>query len=60
METKVVKVYYLNWFIVLSKPNQTRYGLSPVYVDSETQKKSAAAYLWKKLGFRTESCDYFK
>ena len=43
----------------LSKWNQTRYGVSPVYVESKTERIFAIAWLGKKLVFHTESCDYF-
>ena len=38
----------------LSKPNQTRYGVSPVYPESKTKKIFAVACLGKKLVFHTE------
>ena len=44
----------------LSKWNQTRYGVSPVYVESKTKRIFAIACLGKKLVFHTEICDYFK
>ena len=44
----------------LFKSNQTRYGVSPVYLESKTQRIFGIAYLGKKLAFDTEICDYFE
>ena len=44
----------------LSKWNQTRYGVSPVYAESKTKRIFTIACLGKRLGFHTEICDYFK
>ena len=38
----------------LFKSNQTRYGVSPVYLESETKRIFAIACLGKKLAFHTE------
>ena len=40
--------------------NQTCYGVSPVYIGSETIRFFAIACLGKKLVFHTEICDLFK
>ena len=44
----------------LFKSNQTRYGVSPGYVESKTKKIFAIASLGKKLVFHTEMCNYFE
>ena len=41
----------------LSKTNQTRYGVSHVYVECKTKEIFAIAFLGKKLGFHTEICE---
>ena len=40
--------------------NQTRYGVSPLYVESKTKRFFALASLEKKLVFHTEMCNYFE
>ena len=40
--------------------NQTCYGVSPVYIESETKRIFATACLGKHLGFHTEICYYFE
>ena len=44
----------------LSKLNQTRYGVSNVYLERKTKRIFAIACLGKKLVFHTEICDYFE
>ena len=44
----------------LSKPNQTRYGVSHVCVDCITKRIFAIACLGKKLVLHTEICYYFE
>ena len=44
----------------LFKSNQTRYGVSPGYVESKTKRIFAIASLGKKLVFHTEMCNYFE
>ena len=36
------------------------FGVSPVYIESETKRFFAIACLAKKLVFQTENCDLFK
>ena len=47
-----------DWVIELSKVNRTRYGVSPVYIESETKKIFAIACLGKRLVFHTEILTY--
>ena len=42
----------------LSKFNQTRYGVSPVYIESKTKRIFAIAWLGKKLVFQSELSTY--
>ena len=42
------------------KSNQTRYGVSHVYLESRTKRIFAIACLGKKLIFHTEICEYFE
>ena len=42
------------------KSNQTRYGVSPVYLDSRTKRIFAIACLGKKLVLQSEICEYFE
>ena len=42
----------------LSKSNETRYGVSQVYIESTTKRIFAIACLGKKLVFHTESCEF--
>ena len=44
----------------LFKSNQTRYGVSPVYLESKTERIFGIAYVGKKLAFDTEICYYFE
>ena len=44
----------------MSKVNQTRYGVSPGYVECKTEKIFAISCLGKKLVFHTEICVYFE
>ena len=44
----------------LFKSNQTRHGVSPVYVKSKTDRIFGIACLGKKLAFDTEICYYFE
>ena len=44
----------------LFQSNQTRHGVSPVYVESKTERIFGIACLGKKLVFHTEICYYFK
>ena len=44
----------------LSKSNQTRYGVSHVYVECKTKRIFGIACLEKKFVFHTEICDYFQ
>ena len=44
----------------LFKSNQTRYGVSHVYLESRTKRIFAIACLGKKLVFHTEICEYFE
>ena len=47
-----------HWVKELSKSNQTWYGVSPVYIESETKRFFAIACLGKKLVFHTEILTY--
>ena len=40
--------------------NQTQYGVSPVCLESKTERIFGIARLGKKLVFHTEICDYFE
>ena len=44
----------------LFKSNQTRYGVSHVYLECRTKTIFGIAWLGKKLAFQTEICDYFQ
>ena len=44
----------------LFKSNQTRYGVSPGYVEYKPKRIFAIASLGKKLVFHTEMCNYFE
>ena len=44
----------------LFKSNQTRYGVSPGYVECKTERIFGKACLGKKLFFDTEICYYFE
>ena len=44
----------------LSKSNQTRYGVSHVYVECKTKRIFGIACLGKKLVFHTEISYYFE
>ena len=53
--SKIQKFY---WIKELSKCNQTRYGLSHVYLKSKTKRIFAIACLGKKLDFHTGICEF--
>ena len=53
--SKIQKFYRIK---ELSKPNQTRYGLSHVYLESKTKRIFAIACLGKKLVFQSEIQTY--
>ena len=40
------------------KLNQTRYGVSHVYLESKTKGIFAIAYVGRKLGFHSEICEF--
>ena len=42
----------------LSKSNQTRYGVSPVYLEAKTKRIFAIALLGKKFAFQSEISTY--
>ena len=42
----------------LFKSNQTRYGVSPGYIESKTKTIFGIACLGKKLVFHTEICEF--
>ena len=44
----------------LFKSHHTRYGVSPLCIESKTKRVFAIACLGKGLGFHTEICDYFE
>ena len=44
----------------LAKSNQTRYAVSPGYVECKTKRIFGIACLGKKLVLHTEICNYFK
>ena len=44
----------------LFKSNQTRYGVSPEYVECKNERSFGIACLGKKLIFDTEICYYFE
>ena len=55
--SKIEKFYRVK---EMSKWNQTRYGVSPGYLEAKTKRILAIASLEKKLVFHTESCNYFE
>ena len=42
----------------MSKSNQTRHGVSHVYLECKTERIFAIACLGKNLAFHTEICDF--
>ena len=42
----------------MSKSNQTRYGVSHVYLECNAKRIFAIAFLGKKLGFHTEISEF--
>ena len=55
--SKILKFYRIK---ELSKSNQTRHGVSHLYLESKTKRIFVIACLGKKLVFHTEICNYFK
>ena len=57
---RILKIGLFHRVKELFKLNQTRYGVSPVYLESKTERIFGIACLGKKLAFDTEICDYFE
>ena len=53
----ILKIGMFHWVKELSKPKQTRYGVSPSNLESKTKRTFAIACLWEKLVFHTEICE---
>ena len=59
-EKRILKIGLLDRVKELCKPNQTRCGVSPLYLKSKRKKIFAIACLGIKLGFQTAICDFRK
>ena len=57
-EYRILKIGLFHRVKDLSKSNQTRYGVSHVYIKSKTKRISAIDCLGKKLVFHTEICEF--
>ena len=57
-DKRILKIGLFDWVKELSKSNQTRQGVSPVFLGFKTKIISAKDCLGKKLGFHTEICDF--
>ena len=57
---RILKIGLFRRVKELSKSNQTRYGVSPVYLEAKTKRIFAIALLGKKLVFHTEICEFRK
>ena len=53
----ILKIGLFHWVNELSKPKQTRYGVSPIYLETKT-KKNCHRLPRKKIGFHTEICEF--
>ena len=56
-EQRILKIGLFHRVKELSKSNQNRHGVSPVYIESKTTGISAIACLGKKLFLHTEICE---
>ena len=59
-EYLISKIGPFHWVKELFKSNQTRYGVSRVYLESRTKRIFAIACLGKKLVLQSEICEYFE
>ena len=57
---RILKIGLFHRVKELFKSNQTWYGVSPVYLESKTERIFGIAFLRKKLAFDTEICYYFE
>ena len=57
-EYRILKIGLFRRVKDLSKSNQTRYGVSLVYIKSKTKRVFAIDCLGKKLVFHTEICEF--
>ena len=57
---RILKIGLFRRVKELSKSNQTRHAVSPVYLEAKTKKNFAIACLGKKLVFHTEICEFRK
>ena len=57
---RILKIGLFRRVKELSKSNQTRYGVSPVYLESKTKRVFAIACLGEKLVLNTEISNYFR
>ena len=57
---RILKIGLFRRVKELSKSNQTRYGVSQVYLECKTKRIFGIACLGKKLVFHTEICEFRK
>ena len=57
-EYRILKIGLFHRVKELFKSNQTRYGVSHVYLDCKTERIFGIACVGKKLVFRTEICKF--
>ena len=57
-EKRILKIGLFHRVKELFNSNQTRYGVSPLYLKSKTKRIFAIACTGKKLDFHTESCEF--
>ena len=57
---RILKIGLFRRVKELSKSNQTRYGVSHVYLECKTKRIFVIACLGKKLVFHTEICEFRK
>ena len=55
---RILKIGLFGRVKELSKSNQTRYGVSPVYLEAKTKRIFAIAFLGKKFVFQSEISTY--
>ena len=55
---RILKIGLFRRVKELSKSNQTRYGVSPVYLEAKTKRIFAIALLGKKFAFQSEISTY--
>ena len=59
-EQRILKIGLFRRVKELSKSNQTRYGVSHVYLECKTKRIFAIDCVGKKLVFHTEISEYFE